>query len=137
VCNPVKTTEISSQQEDVTTPTRGREGVYIGETSRSLAERVGEHMYDAVSFSKKSHIIKHWMRSHPDLDTAPQFRIKILRQYRDCLSRQVGEAIAILLSPDALLNSKNEYIQNCISRITVEEDQFARKKRLIEEEAES
>ena len=50
------------------------------------------------------------------------------------MSRQVGEAIAILLSRDSLLNSKNEYIQNCISRITVEEDKIARKMRLQEEE---
>ena len=74
------------------------------------------------------------MVSHPERDEAPPFRIKILRQYKDSLSRQIGEAIAILLSEDSLLNSKNEYIQNCISRITVEEDQLARKKRLIEEE---
>ena len=129
----------SDQQEGedaVDDPSTGRVGIYIGETSRSLAERVGEHMYDAEAFSKKSHIVKHWMRSHPDLDVAPQFKIKILKQFKDCLSRQVGEAIAILLSQDSLLNSKNEYIQNCISRVTVEEDQFARKKRLLEEEAE-
>ena len=76
------------------------------------------------------------MNSHPDREDAPPFKINILRQYKDCLSRQVGEAIAILLSKDTLLNSKNEYIQNCISRITVEEDQFARRKRLLDEEQE-
>ena len=76
------------------------------------------------------------MKTHPELDNPPQFQVKILKTYRDCLTRQVGEAIAILLSPDTLLNSKNEYIQNCISRITVEEDKLARKRRLMEEEAE-
>ena len=39
-------------------PSFGRVGIYIGETSRSLAERVTEHLYDAESFYKKSHIIK-------------------------------------------------------------------------------
>ena len=34
------------------------------------------------------------------------------------------------------MNSNNEYIQNWISRITVEEDQFAQRKRLLKEEAE-
>ena len=53
-----------------------------------------------------------------------------------CGTRQVEEAIAILPSPDTLLNSKNESNQNCISRITVEEDKLARKRRLMEEEAE-
>ena len=61
---------------------------------------------------------------------------KIRKQFTDCLSRQVGEAVAILLSKDQLLNSKNEYVQNCISRITIQEDSLERKKRLIQEEVE-
>ena len=34
------------------------------------------------------------------------------------------------------MNSKNKYEHNCISRITVEEDKYARKKRLLEKEEE-
>ena len=113
-----------------------REGVYLGETSRSLAERTIEHFNDAEAFSKRSHMVKHWMTSHMELDTIPPFQIKVVKQYRDCLSRQVGEAIAILLTKDKLLNSKNEYIQNCISRITVQEDMLERKKRIQREEEE-
>ena len=101
-----------------------------------MAERCAEHFSDAESFSKKSHMIKHWMVSHGEMNTLPPFRIKILKRYRDCLSRQVGEAIHILLSNDELLNSKNEYIQNCIARITVQEDLYERKARLLREEAE-
>ena len=98
-------------------PTSGIVGIYIGETSRLIAERVNEHLYgfDHESFSKKSHIVKHWMNSHTDRDEAPPFKIKILRQYKDSLSRQVGEAIAILLPKDTLLNSKNKYIQDLLS----------------------
>ena len=48
----------------------------------------------------------------------------------------MGEAIYILLSKDTILNSKNEYIQNCISRITVQEDMLERKARLAKEEEE-
>jgi hypothetical protein len=40
------------------------------------------------------------------------------------------------VSTDTLLNSKNEYIQNCISRITVKEDKLTRKRSLMGEEAE-
>ena len=76
-----------------------REGRYLDrKSSRSLAEKTSEHFIDAESFAKKSHVIKHWINTPPELDTAPPFKIKILRQYRDCLSRQVGEAIAMLLS---------------------------------------
>jgi hypothetical protein len=57
MCNPSNIKVNSSRQEDLTIPPPGREGVYIGETSRSLAERVGDDTYNAESFSKKSHIV--------------------------------------------------------------------------------
>ena len=57
--------------------------------------------------------------------------------FKDCLTRQVSEAISIWQSPDSLLNSKNEYITNCIRRVTVQEDQLERKLREIEEEQEN
>jgi hypothetical protein len=37
--------------------------------------------------------------------------------YRDCLSRQVEEAIRIHYSKDTLLNSKNEYGSNVLARV--------------------
>jgi hypothetical protein len=117
-------------REDMAGPSFGRAGIYLGESSRSLAERCAEHHNDAESFSKKSHIIKQWMSSHEEFNALPPFSFKIMKQYADCLSRQVGEAVAILLSIDQLLNSKNEYVQNCISRITFQEDSLERKKRL-------
>ena len=55
---------------------------------------------------------------------------KITSMFRDCLSHQIGEALRINHSRDRILNSKNEYIQNCISRITVQEDMLERKARL-------
>ena len=42
-----------------------REGIYIGESSRSLHERTMEHIKDAEDFSPKSLIIKHWRIMHP------------------------------------------------------------------------
>ena len=114
----------------------GRSGIYIGESSRSLAERSAEHLKDGKDFSKRSHMVKHWMNVHPNENSLPPFTIKIIKQYKDCLSRQVGEAISILLSNDNLLNSKNEYLSNCISRVSVEEDVFERKSREAREEEE-
>ena len=113
LCNPEKQ-RVSNPLEEKVQPEQPRDGIYIGESSRSIAERTNEHFNDAESFAKKSHVIKHWIKSHPELNTAPPFKVKKLRQYKDCLSRQVGEAIAILLSRDNLLKSKNEYIKNCI-----------------------
>ena len=70
ICNP-----ISSQEEDADQPSgrdsTQREGIYIGETSRSLHERAVEHVRDAENFSPKSHIVKDWMNSHADLPSPP------------------------------------------------------------------
>ena len=74
------------------------------------------------------------MNEHPEMDVCPKFSFKIKARFRDCLSRQVAEAITILYSKDQLLNSKNEYMANCLTRICVEENTFERKKREREEE---
>ena len=108
----------------------------MGETSRSLHERAIEHHNDAKSFSQKSHQVKHCMLSHPCEPIQPPFSIKILKRYRDCLSRQIGEALQIFYSNDHLLNSKSEYVQNCISRIAVSEETWERKERERREEEE-
>ena len=112
---------------------RQRKGVYLGETSRSIHERTSEHLHDAKTMSSKSHIFKHWMLSHPGMNTLPAFRFRIVAQYRDCLSRQVGEAIKILYSQDHLLNSKSEYLNNCLTRISVPEEAWEKIQREIRE----
>ena len=127
MCNP------TSRKEE---GDRNRKGIYIGETSRSIHERSKEHHKDAEDFSEKSHQVKHWMNSHPEEGTQPQFRIRIIRRYRDCLSRQVGEALRIFFSKDELLNSKSEYVQNNISRVVVNEENWERKERERREEEE-
>ena len=83
---------VSSRQEDREGP---REGIYIGETSRSLHERAVERMKDAEAYSSKSHIIKHWMLAHPENNTPPPMAFKITSMYRDCLSHQIGEALRV------------------------------------------
>ena len=70
------------------------------------------------------------------MDKFPAFRYKLKRTFKDCLSRQVHEAVAIFLADEPLLNGKNEYMSNCISRVTVNEDNFEKKKREFREEME-
>ena len=130
--NDVLTSPVQSSQQEM----NGRIGIYIGESSRSLYERVHEHMKDARKFTEKSHIIKHWMNTHPELENQPAFKFRILKVHKDCLSRQLGEAVTIWLSKDSLLNSKNEYLSNCITRITVNEEVAERKVREAREEEE-
>ena len=122
--------ELSSPQEEI----KSRRGIYIGESSRTLHERSSEHHKDAADFNIKSHMIKHWMLEHPQDDKCPSFTFSIRSIFKDALSRQTAEAIAIMASHDQLLNSKNEYVTNCISRVTVSESTFERKERERKEE---
>ena len=60
----------------------------------------------------------------------------ITGRYRDCLSRQVGEALRIHYSQDNILNSKSEYRSNNITRLAIEEDAWERRERSRLEEEE-
>ena len=101
-----------------------------------MYERSKEHLKNAEDFSKGSHIVKHWMSEHPDSSKCPVFSFRIIGRYRDCLSRQVAEALRIMYTTDQILNSKNEYMANCLTRLCVEEDRYERKKRERKEEEE-
>ena len=124
LCNPETSRE--EADDDVAQPSgrkeHPREGVYIGESSRSLHERASEHVRDAGAFSAKSHIVKHWMTTHPSLPEPPKMVFEIKGRFKDCLSRQITEALKISWSKDIILNSKAEYSHNSVSRLSVVED---------------
>ena len=82
--------------------------MYIGETSRSLFERSTEHLDDLLRLNEKSVMLKHWVNFHGDLDQCPRFRFKVVRKFRDALSRIVDEAVRIEGSEIILMNSKRE-----------------------------
>ena len=63
----------------------------------------------------------------------PPIEYKIVRKYKDCLSRQLGEAVAIMQCPDKLLNGKCDYLVNCISRVVVDESALDKKRREFKE----
>ena len=58
----------------------------------------------------------------------------ITSRFRDCLSRQIGEALRISYSQDTLLNSKAEYMTNSLSRLTMKEDPWELRERTRKEE---
>ena len=90
-------------------------------------ERTMKHIKDAKDFSPKSHIIKNWRIMHLDFLDMPRMEFKITGRYKDALSRQV--AMEIFYSRDHILNSKSEYIKNCINRLTVNKPEWERKER--------
>ena len=74
-------------------------------------------------------MVKHWLETHQEEETCPEFRFKIVGNFKDALSRQVAEAVMIHYSKDILLNSKNEYNTNCLARVKVDESRYEQKNR--------
>ena len=69
---------------------------------------------------------------HPGEDVQPPFRFEIVSQHKDCLSRQLKEAVRIRNRPGTL-NSKGEFGACTIPRMVIEQGEYERKKRDIEE----
>ena len=101
------------------------QNIYVGETSRSLYERTKEHIKDGRDKAEDSHIAKHWEKEHPG-ENMPHFRFKIIRSFRDSLSRQVAESIRIDLRGEQVLNSKTVYSRNRLPRLGIEKTEWER-----------
>ena len=76
------------------------------------------------------------MNFHPVLPNPPETDFTISARFKDCLSRQIGEALKINFSKDILLNSKSEYNNNSLNRISIQEDAWERRERGRQEEEE-
>ena len=133
ICHKDGKSEKSKQQSS---PRMDGKGSYTGETSRSIFERVKEHWKAADEMDQDSHMVKHWFLDHPELMEQPAFRFRIIGKFKDCLSRQIAEAVRLSLRPNSL-NSKGEYGRCVIPRLVVEESAFLRQKREKEESLEA
>ena len=93
----------------------------MGKSARSGSERMGEHLGDAHSGKKDSHILKHWLNRHGGEKT--KFFFKILKFFSSALERQVGEAVRILQTgAERILNSRGEYNRCKLPQITANDD---------------
>ena len=72
------------------------EGLYVGETSRTLSERAREHREAFERLDPKSFMLKHWSTKHHTLNTPPEFVFKVVKKHNDALGRLVHEAVKIL-----------------------------------------
>ena len=102
-------------------------GIYVGETSRSIFERTFEHHGRARSLDEGSFMVKHWFTSHPEEDVQPGFRFRIVGRYKDCLTRQLKEAVR-MGHRHGNLNSKAEWGACNIPRLRIEKEEFAKQK---------
>ena len=111
--------------------------IYVGETSRTIKERAGEH-WAAAQGSKQqkegSHMTKHMEMYHGGQE--PEFVMRVVKFYRSALSRQTGEAVRIAKRGGAgsILNSKSEYNRCYIPRLRVEEQDVIKEMEKLEEQ---
>ena len=92
-------------------PKKGPIYRYIGESSRSSYERGGEHVKDLKFRRPKSHMLRHCVDKHPNMDPDKvDFRMRVLTSHKSAFERQLREAVLIdhFAGPN-LLNSKMEY----------------------------
>ena len=87
-CNPG-----ASQKGEVQLQESRYPSLYVGESSRSLQERIREHWGAFRRGDEGSHIRKHQDQHHPDQD--PLFIVKAVSFHRTALGRQVREAVRI------------------------------------------
>ena len=93
-------------------------GTYMGETSRVLRTRINEHIKALEDLNKDSFIVEHWQEVHGQEMVPPVFKFTALSTHRDCLSRQLREAIFI--KEKGRLNRKKEYSNNELIKMEVQ-----------------
>ena len=87
--------------------TESHSGVYIGETSRTLKERVTEHRGGYKRMESSNFMFKHWSNTHGDCQAPPEFQFSVIKKHPDPMGRLIHESIKI--SDIATLNSKSEW----------------------------
>ena len=93
--------------------------IYVGETSRNLYTRAKEHVNKSTSTTSQDSFIKqHQAEVHQD--EAANFKARVTGSFRDCLSRQISEAIQIRRSDLPVLNTKSEWHQPALWRVQSE-----------------
>ena len=91
---------------------------YIGETSRNLYTRAKEHIDKCEGRKEDSFMWKHQEEKHNGVEA--DFKARVTHSFRDCLSRQVSEAVYIRRSEKQVLNSKSEWHQPALFRVQSE-----------------
>ena len=137
-CLECKENKDSAQEGNAHTGTEASQtlqmktSMYIGETSRPCRARAIEHLKNAADFKQESFIVQHWSSTHGNMLDQPRFEFKVVKSCTDALSRQVGEAVHILLQGN--LNSKFEFGINHLCRLVPDKEPWVAENDLREEE---
>ena len=91
-----------------------------------MAERALEHRTALRRLDTSSFMFKHWVLKHSDRYNAPKSVFRVLKHYKDPLSRLVREAVVI--QEKAVLNIRSEWGGYTIGRLTVDKSEWQSKK---------
>ena len=93
---------------------------YHGESGRSAYYRINQHLDDISKVNNKNAFVKHCVNKHHENIGDPDiYEFKVVSTFSSCLDKQVQEAVNITKDQsDELLNSKAEYHQPSLTRIT-------------------
>ena len=91
---------------------------YFGESARNLYTRAKEHEKKFMRQDENSFMFKHQTEYHNN--QPPDWSFKVIKSFKDPLSRQVGEAMLIKNHQGILLNSKAEFHQAPLVRVRQE-----------------
>ena len=94
---------------------------YIGETHRTLWDRMIEHESGNRNKERETPLGRHWIEHHPNRDTPPETSHEVISKHHTSTQRQIWEAIKIDAEDcDNLMNNKSEWRQNSIPRMVLE-----------------
>ena len=99
---------------------KGLEINYYGESARTSYERGKEHMKDYLDQSEESHMMKHHVTEHPEIQEPVDFSMKVIKAHRTPFTRQIHEAVLIQMNEkNGILNSKSEFNRCQLPRLSI------------------
>ena len=123
--NPEEEGKQKTKQKDKLQMLKEQTRVYVGETSRSIFERAGDHQQAAAAGQEDSHMMKHLTVTHPELQDPPKFIIRVVASFQDAMSSQLIEAVRIDLRGENVLNSKSEYSRCKVPKLVINRDEWS------------
>ena len=129
VCLVCNKEEVNKKYKSKWEEFKQMDGIYVGESARSLFERVGEHWQDVQSGNCESHMLKHWYDKHRGEEDTPKFRVKMVGSFGDALTRQISESVRIELRGENVLNSRAEYSRCRLPRLTMDKEEWRNAKK--------
>ena len=117
-CNPEGTRRVADRSG--LAEKGDKPSLYVGESSRSLKERAGEHWADAEGWKEECHMVEHQMMAHKGEEN-PAFQFRVVKKCGSSLERQVREAVRIQMR-GLVLNKKGTYNRCKLTRLVVDSE---------------